>query len=213
MKTIIEIIHQLIDEGYDVQYHKRTDGSYRITSIDSAHFRGSKGNARARVLTGSNLSIRQIAQLESIRTPKGKKKKPKQKEILDEETIKILRRVQRKWRKKVDRKTGGRLTKKKLRFLVKEYGKERAIESLLKAERYSEGLAYLANVEHLIQRLKEAVNFNGNSGLYKIIRYIEDFKFQIREDTIYPIYQEIYNWEQGKITTETLEQRIKAIIG
>ena len=60
--TIKKIIDKLRSDGVRVQYRKRTDGGYYITSINGAKYKGKAGNRLARSLLGENLTSKQITQ-------------------------------------------------------------------------------------------------------------------------------------------------------
>ena len=64
--TIKESITQLKARGYRVSYRQRKDGGVIIKSINGQRFSGAKGNAQARSLLGTTLSVARSAQLERL---------------------------------------------------------------------------------------------------------------------------------------------------
>ena len=77
-------------------------------------------------------------------------KKPK--DQIDETLNKSLKKVQRQWRKK---KVQARITKKKLRWHIKEGGRREAEEYLKKMSRYGQGYAYEDNVIYLAKYVED----------------------------------------------------------
>lgn len=207
--SLIDIINQLQKQGYSVAYTHRKDGGYIIRRINGTTYKGKTGNIVARSIVGAELSEARRVQLKRIRTPKGKryaKKTP-----LPQELVKELRRIQKNWRKKHPT-IEGTISTRGLRYQYETYGKEVALQSLDKAFRYSEGYAYIENVQHLIERISLDLGKRWNSEMDKIRDLIEEKMMVFKEEWLNHIYEVLYEWEKGVLEGEEVARRIKAII-
>lgn len=207
--SIKEIIELLIKEGYEVEARKRADGGYFIRKINGESFRGSLGNAKARKIVGAELSQARTIQLQRIRF--GHKKLAK----IPDDLKKELQKVQRLWRKKHP-DIRGTLSMRGLRFFYQTYGKEAAHASLQKSFRYAQGLAYIENVNWLVERLnmlKTTLDARGEdtSSVEQAISIIESRMLSFKEEWIHECYEAIYECEKGGIDADELARRIKLI--
>lgn len=212
--TIREIIIELQKEGKKVKWRKRTDGGYIITEINNMKFTGAKGNVEARKILGVELSEARIKQTQYNvkKYITGKKQKP-----IDEALKRKLRKVQRKMRK-----TGakGRISTKKVRWHVKEEGKEAASAYLDKMERYAEGYAYYENVEYLAQYCEDVgrgiVNNDKLSAkFFQLATAIRSKAGTFKEEWINRIYGALYDVVKNGYRPDAAEDiinRIYAII-
>lgn len=207
--TIKEIIEVLQESGHVVAYSKRKDGGYIIRKIDNRHYSGKTGNVMARKMTGTPLSLARQVQLARIRTPKGKRSI--RKTPLPDDLKKALRRVQRNWRKKHPT-IEGTISTRGLRYQFETYGKEKALASLDKAFRYSQGYAYLDNVMHLIERIKLDLAKLPSSEMEDIVSYIEMKTMDFKEEWLSPIYSALYDWERGIIEGKETARIIRQIM-
>ena len=186
--TTKEMIDELRKLGYEVQSRKRSDGGYIITKINGMTFTGAKGNTYARSVLGVELSSARAEQL-SFNVQKYIKGTKKPKDKLSEELNKELRSVQRAWRKKGIK---ARITKKKLRWHLKQGGEKEAREYLQKMRRYGSGYAYEENVIYLAQYIRNVAKKVNDKELqeatYKTADYIESKKDVFREEWISDIY-------------------------
>lgn len=207
--TILEIIKLLEKKGHDVKFSKRKDGGYIITKIDGQRFSGKTGNAFARRITGSTLSVARQVQLAKIRTPKGRKQQ-KLEEIPDN-IKKALRKVQREWRKKHP-DIEGTMTTRGVRYHLRHYGEEETLASLDKGYRYASGYAYIDNVMHLVDVLQMALDKEYDNDMEQVIELIKSKMLEFKEEWIYPCYEAYYEWTKHSITAQECARRIKAII-
>ena len=208
--TTKKIIAQLQAQGHKISYTKRKDGGVRITKIDGVSFTGSTGNRRARAMTGNALSVRQQTQLNKsyMRTPKGqfghkKNKKPP----LTDEAKKLIRKSQRVFRK--EGVISGTSSTYRFRENVEQYGYEEAMRRLRQNIRYAKGLAYIENVEHLINVLrdyKDKLEFQNNEEelFNQLIMKIESMKENFKDKWIIAIRNLIYNRRDNQISTQNL---------
>ena len=120
--NVAQMIKELEKMGFKVDARRRTDGGWIITKINGMSFSGASGNQYARKVLGVQLSQAKIEQVH-FNVSKYIKGAKKAKEKLDEELVKELKKVQRIWRKN---KVGARITKKKLRWHLKEGGRAEA---------------------------------------------------------------------------------------
>ena len=209
--TIAEIIALLKDMGHEVKYKPRKDGGIRITNINGQKFSGSTGNSLARAMTGQALSERRTAQLGTIRTPKGKWGHKKRVEELDETTIKRIQKAQRLYRKNKVGKTAT-VTRKKYRETVRLYGKEEAERRLTQAIRYGQGLAYDENINWLVERIRKDMEKEPSSELEQAIQEIEARRANFKESWISAIYEQVYMYEQKRMTARELSLKILQIV-
>ena len=212
--TIIDLIKELQKLDYDVQFRKRSDGGYLITKINGQRYKGAAGNIRAREITGTTISQARAVQLARIRPPKKIAPSQRKKAPLPEDLLKLLRKTQREWRKKHP-DIRGSISMRGLRYQYETYGRDQAIASLDKAYRYSQGLAYIDNVEWLLQRLEgiqSKLNTFEQAKLNRLIEKIKLHELTFKEAWISEIYEEIYELEKGAIDVDELARRIDGIM-
>ena len=209
--TIKNVIQTLQKAGYNVSFYKRKDGGIRITRIDDQTFRGSEGNKIARSQVGASLSEAQQLALSKLVTPKGKGSYNKRRRNpVDDDTEKTIRRLQRLYRKQG--KKEGKPTRRNYRYILQTKGKEEADRLLKQAERRILGYAYLENVDTLLNRIALDLQKKPNKdmeGVYNII-YLK--RFQFLDKWISPVYEILYDWEQGQIEGDETARRIRQIL-
>ena len=207
--AILDIIKILQEEGHSVQYYHRKDGGYVITRIDGQRFSGKSGNIRARTMTGQALSQARSVQLARIRLPKGKK--AVKQEPLPDEIIKEMKRVQRAWRKNHP-DISGTISTRGVRYQLQHYGKEQSLLALDKAYRYTQGYAYIDNVNWLIARIENDLSKRPNSAMESIVEKIQQKALSFKEEWISNVYEVVYEWEKGVIDGDECARRIESII-
>ena len=208
--SLIEIIKLLQAQGHEVEYTHRKDGGYIIRKIDGQRFSGKVGNTIARNMVGAKLSQARQVQLARIRLPKGRKYTKLA--PLPEDVKKALRKVQRSWRKKHPDIRGTASTKN-IRWYLKEHGKEATIQSLDKSYRYAQGLAYIDNVNFLLQRIQDDLNKEPNSALENVYYLIERHALDMKEEWMQPLHYDcLQEWERGHITGEECARRMRDIM-
>lgn len=208
--SLIDIIKELEKTGHSVSYTHRKDGGYVITKLDGQSYKGKTGNAIARMITGATLSHARAVQLKRIRTPKGRFGNIKRPSI-PEDLKKELQRVQRNWRK-THPDIEGTLSTRGLRYQIQKYGIEKARASLNKAWRYSEGYAYIDNVNFLIERIRMINAWMESPELDELIDYISDHSLDFKEDWIDPINQVLYDLQESVIPVKEAVRKIKLIM-
>lgn len=230
--TVKQMIDELLKEGYQVTYRKRSDGGYLITSINGNKFELAKGNTLARTLLGERLSSSRAEQLKTIAPPKIFDKKlnkerylnPKERKLdsVDDDIKKELRRAQRIFKKYASeemKKYRTMPTLKKLRFTIKNYGKEEAMRLLKSAEYYAKGIAYPENVEWLISILNKISSESEYSSEWdKIIAKIESMKGTTFTESMLKDINGgsgsiLYKLEEHAISEQDAINAIKRIIG
>ena len=204
-----EVIDTLIKQGHKVSFFHRADGGYVITRIDGQHFTGKTGNEFARRMLGVELSIARKVQLQRIRTPKGKRQHKKT--PLPEDLKRELRKVQRAWREKHPT-IEGTVSTRGLRYQLETYGEEVAKASLDKAYRYSQGLAYIDNVMHLIERIELDLNKEESPEMREVVDLIKQRMLSFKEEWISPVLSALYDWERYIIDGKECARIIKSII-
>ena len=189
--NVAQMIKELEKMGFKVDARRRTDGGWIITKINGMSFSGASGNQYARQVLGVELSQARIEQTHFNVTKyiKGAKK-PKDK--LDEELVKELKKVQRIWRKN---KVGARITKKKLRWHLKEGGRAEAEGYLKKMSRYGQGYAYEENVLYLAKYIEDVAQGCPSNYKEKVLQVAAAVRSRIdtfKESWIHDIYSYWY---------------------
>lgn len=217
--TMLEIVQQLQEAGNIVRYRVRSDGGILITKINNKNFTGAKGNAFAREIVGASLSEARRSQLESIKPQydarKGRALNPKERKKFqpDEDIKKYLRKVQRVWRKANISPKQGKITLKKLRYIIQHEGIGKAREALDQALRYATGLAYDKNIDILLGYMNQYYNLIGEEDILReLIEDIDANRHLIKEEYINDIYEILYNVNNGLNFKEAVRQ-IRNIIG
>ena len=207
---LIEIIKILEAQGHEVEYAHRKDGGYIIKKIDGQKFSGKLGNEFARTMVGAKLSQARQVQLARIRTPKGKR--AQKLAPLPEDVKRALRKVQRTWRKKHPDIRGTASTKN-IRYFWKEHGTEATIQSLDKSYRYAQGLAYIDNVNFLLQRIRNDLDKVPNSAMENVYNLIERHALDMKEEWLQPLHYDcLQEWERDHISGEECARRIRDIM-
>ena len=208
--TTRDIITQLVNSGHRVSFYHRKDGGFVITKIDGVSYTGKTGNAVARKMLGQKLSQARVIQLARIRTPKGKR--VAKQEAIPQELEKMLKKTQKEWRK-THPDIRGTISKRGLRYFLREEGYEKAKASLDRAWRYTQGYAYLENVQYLIQRIQADLYKKPSSEMQSVIDAIKLKEMAFKEEWIQHCYDALYEWEKGVIDGDECARRIMAIIG
>lgn len=191
--NVAKMIEELRKMGFSVEAHKRTDGGWIIKKINDMTFTGASGNAYARQILGVELSQARIEQT-SFNVQKYIKGSKKPKDQIDEKLEKALKKVQRLWRKK---NVKASITKKKLRWHLKEGGRIEAEAYLEKMSRYGEGYAYEENVEYLAKYIEDIArgiitNDKLQNDIYALADYIRSKKDTFKEEWIQKCYTYAY---------------------
>ena len=207
--NLIDIIKLLQKEGHSVQYYHRKDGGYVITRIDGQGFSGKSGNIRARAMTGQVLSQARSVQLSRIRLPKGKK--ATKKAPLPSEVLKEMRKVQKAWRKNHP-DISGTISTRGVRYQLEHYGKEKTLLSLDKAYRYTQGYAYIDNVNWLIQKIENDLTKVYSQEMQNVVDKIKEKALDFKEEWISQVYEVVYEWEKGTLDADECARRINLII-
>lgn len=214
--TIKQIISTMKQSGYDVSFYVRKDGGIRITKINGQRFTGSKGNVRAREITGQQLSEARTKQLKKIAPTESMKGKgrynKRRKRKLSADVEKEIARLQRKYRKE---KTKGQPTRRNYRWVLEHYGKKEADRLLKQADLYIRGIAYSENIDALIGRLQsdaEKIESPSDVALIeKIIKKLDSMKGTLKESVLSEILDDkgaLYRWEKGEIDAKELYRDI-----
>lgn len=196
--TMAEIVAELQRQGHEVTIYVRKDGGILIKSIDGERFTGAHGNTRARAMVGTSISQAREAQLKFALRQRGKMKKVKVPNAVEEE----YKRVKKLWNKAFKAKGGkphpaGYFPKTRIKRILKEYGEEEAMRRIHEAERYASGIAYSKNVEHLADYIRMTANNLNSKELEQLANDILANAYAIRDEWIMPAYQELYKINDG----------------
>lgn len=218
-----DIVAQLQSQGYTVTTRARSvkEGSgLRITSINGKKFKGSTGNEYARSLLGVELSSVQKRHLESIKNPKnvfGNVKKNLTQ--VDDATKRKIRNLQAKFRKRGIKE--GVPTLRNYRYNLNTFGKAEADRLLESAGRYVKGVAYLKNIQALIERMINDQSTHWNDDIEEAKNIIQNYynlgapnflDTQLNDiyDYLYVYEQRINNAKDSKAAAKSLLSYVKS---
>ena len=217
---LLDIVERLEREGYIIKYRHRPDGGILITSVNGEKFKGAKGNTFVREIAGVKLSEARRKQLESIKPEKNLTPKQRKKDPIDESTLKLIRRVNRKLKKMGN--SAGHVTITQYRKNIKRFGKEEAHRLLKQAEKYSKGDAYVENIRWYKERLVSINNwFGGNADLEEIVDIIDRIialdGAGVKDSELNTWYDILYDLEQtaklgDKEAPKRYNKRMKAVL-
>ena len=203
MKSMIDVVIQLVEKGHSVLYYRRRDGGILIRSIDGRHFKGAKGNLYARQLTGSTISEARMTQLKFITGTRKELRSPSLKGIdIPDPIWEEYKRVKKIWDKAFKAKNGkpspvGYFTKARIKKALRDYGSEEAYRRISEAERYVTGVAYSKNVAHLVDFIRDAGEKLQSNELIKLAQDLQDNAYMILDEWILPAYKKLYDLNHG----------------
>lgn len=200
MKTLRNMVTELLNMGYQIKFYNRADGSIVVTEINGRKFRAKTGNTAVRMFFNESLSESRTRQLERAQEMKQRYKKrgrPKLAEV-PKELEKQMRRINRSLAKQ---EVTHRVTKSGIRYDIEHFGIEKASKKLEQAERYAKGYAYLENIEHLRARFIDDNNKIDSPLIDDLIRDLEyiiaNGGMNFRDDFIYWINNKLYALEEN----------------
>lgn len=210
MKSLIQIVNELIAQGHNVQYSIRKDGGILIRYIDGVHYKAADGNKRAREMVGAQLSEARAKQLKYITRVRKKSNK-----LPDAVNI-AYQKAKVKWKKAFKSQKGkphpaGYFDKRSIRYTYEKYGEEEALRVISEHEKYASGIAYSKNVEHLADFIQDAAAKYGSAELSKLAQDVRDNAFLIRDEWIYPAYEKLYDLNNG-IDPKQVAQETRLIL-
>ena len=209
--TIRNIVSELINKGYDVQYYVRKDGGILVRSINGQKFTGASGNVVARSLVGETLSERREAQLISAT-----KKRMSFAEEYGQSAYKRYKEIATKWRKAQLPKSAGKISMKKFRQIAREKGVKEAMRILSEKEKYASGVAYSKNVIVLAENVRRYAEMTDYGEFEDLADEIEANDGNIKEDAIQPAYNELYRLNTEPLSDELVDEviaHVKSILG
>lgn len=194
--TMREIVAVLRQDGLKVEYRPRSDGGILITRIGDTKFTGAAGNNLARTLVGGRaaLSSARKTQLKIIKPEKGKRPKF---DLLDENLKAKIKEVQKTYTKNKVPISQGRITRRLIRKILREEGREAALKKLEQAERYASGYAISKVVQALVDYVRHTATLMESDELDELADDIEDNDGNIRDEYIKPAYDELYKLNKG----------------
>jgi len=211
--TMLSIVHELLSSGHQVDFYIRKDGGILVRSIDGQHYKGAKGNIRAREMTGQKLSearFRQLSYATQVRMHPVKNIEVK------DSIKKEYQRVKKLWSKAFKSKGGkphpaGYFGWKRIKQSIKDYGEAEALRRISEAERYATGIAYSKNVQILATFIKIAGDDKDSNELRKLSEDIIANAYSIREEWIEPAYKELYLIDKG-VDIKQVAQNVRRIL-
>lgn len=209
------IISRLTSLGYKVSYYERKDGGVLIRSINDQKFTAAKGNVYARTILGLELTTRRSEQLHKITRARSYYKTHTIE--TPEDLEKFRKSIMRKWKKAGLR---GSISKYNLKRMIADRGIEGAKQYLIEMERHTQGKAYISAVEGLISRIEQDIAaVSGDSDevawLEKLKELIEANKEDFKQEWLFAIFDELYNWESpagSPMTAHDLYLKVEALL-
>ena len=205
------LVSELLKRGYDVTYRIRKDGGILITSIDSHKYKGATGNRVARMLLGEELSARRKQQLTKI--TRERVKRPRKVIINTPEDLERYRkRVMRKWRKAG---LTGSISKRNLRNIIEDRGIKGAETYLTEMERHTQGKAYYGAIEGLLARIQNDIDvgdYEDTENLQQAYNLIDANKEEFKQEWLFPLFDELYNFEMGLSTSSAFLIKVKSLL-
>lgn len=204
MKTMIDVVMKLVEQGHSVRYYMRRDGGILIRSIDGRHFKGASGNIYARELTGTTISEARMTQLKFATGTRKELRSATLKEINIPDPIwDEYKKVKKIWDKAFKAKGGkaspvGYFTKARIKKALRDYGPEEAMRRISEAEKYATGIAYSKNVQQLAEHIMSAGNQLQSEELMKLAKDIMENAYTIKDEWIYPAYNALYKVNNGQ---------------
>ena len=84
--------------------------------------------------------------------------------------------------------------------------------SLDKAYRYTQGYAYIDNVNWLVSRIENDLSKRPNSAMENVVSLIQQKALEFKEEWISQVYEVVYEWEKGTLDGDEVARRIESII-
>ena len=207
MKKLIDIVDEYKVQGHIVFYEKRKDGGIRITRIDGLKFSGSKGNNFLRIITGNQLSQKQIEQ---------RNKPAEERKGLTKKMYSEFKKLQRLWK---ENNQSGEIRRTTLDYHIKKGDAE---EYLATAMRYAMKLAQHAlvfgeaesmemsadKIEWIYQLPEQAEE------LRKLANRLRSLDGQISDEDVREMHEIRYSSEYGNTESEIkqMNAEIEAIL-
>lgn len=226
MKTL-DIIKLLTSQGYKIEYTRRPKGGYFVSSVNGKKFRKSAGNTYIRELAKQPLTAHQRRHYQNIR-PKfgaGGKRGPRV-EPLPAEVKNALSRAHQAvyYRRKQGEEINGKLTTPQIRRIIEKFGVEEAKRKIDAFTRRVNRIAYVKNVNLLIERIdvyinkmeviKKQIEATGKKFteketlniLERLKDYIIKYRYNFSDDLLMQIYAMLYDFEiqmaAGQVTAQ-----------
>lgn len=196
--TTRQLAAELQRRGHSVTIYVRKDGGILIKSIDGIHYKGSEGNTVARNLLGQPFSEARARQT------KYAQRQQRRKRITLPDGIKAeYQRVKKIWNKAFKARGGkpsnvGYFGKSAIEYAYRTQGEEETLRRIHEAEKYATGLAYSKNIEHLSSFIKDAGEKYNSQALLRLADDILTYGYMIKDEWIYPAYQELYKLNVGE---------------
>lgn len=200
--TLRQLAKAYRDQGHQVEYYNRKDGSILVRFIDGVEYKGATGNAVLRALgkplaLNADLSQARKTQLKIIK-PKGKRTQ------LPKALERKLKTVQELYNKNKVPISQGRITKKLIRQILAEEGEEVARKKLTQAQRYAEGYATNATIDAFLTAIQSYRRlFQQGSQEHEALKKLEDdirlSSGIIKDEYIYPAYKRLYDIKKGSV--------------
>ncbi len=206
--TTKEMISALRVKGYKVKARQRTDGGWLITEINGKKYEAAKGNQKARSILGVTESAKRKAQRQYnvAQYIRGKRKI----RTLDKDMKKVLRQVQRTWRKN---EVKGKVTAANVKRHIREFGWDEALAYLKRQKRYGQGYAYEKNVEYLAQYIEDiAASVQDEEAKQQALTcasIIRAYTTSFKERWIEMIYSLWYEVRNSGFTAESTKEAIR----
>lgn len=209
--TTRQMVAELQRKGHTVTYYIRKDGGILIRSIDGQRYKGASGNAVARTMLGVELSEARARQTKYAQRQQRRKRTALPDAIKEE-----YQRVKKIWNKAFRAKGGkpstvGYFGRSAIEYTYRTQGAEETLRRIHEAEKYATGMAYSKNIEHLSSFIRDAGEKYRSKALIKLADDIITYGYTIKDEWIYPAYQELYKLNVG-IAPATVAKNTRRIL-
>lgn len=200
---LIEAIKLAQEQGHIIEFYKRKDGGYRITSVDGKKYKGSEGNQAVRKITGKGA----LSGKQKIALSKGRAKISKGK--LSKKESKKFAKIN-----KVRKKVGLSPIKKiKARKVKKSKSGKKKLDDMMdrmtNAIKKKLGFANEGNITSLIAQLTlESTTPNEIGAIYDfsaVIDYLKANSKYIMDTSVLYCIATLYDYQHGYIDGRTAE--------
>lgn len=205
---LTDIVNKLKSEGHKITLSKRKDGGVEVTSIDGVKYSRRRGNARAREMTGNQIS--KEVRAAKINAAKEATLERKSKRIkISKEEEKLFKKAQRTWKNK---QKNGTIRKRKWKKIRETEGKKAAEDYLNNILQKANNLIFEGEREWLVSTLSKLSGLSEHHSIAFANAAQRAQNSTISQDVFEVIHELLYELEKGTVSEETAIQRLRTYI-